>query len=188
MVIIEHVLLIAWWWGNLEWTSSALRFQSVWGLHACGQQSYLLPPGGAFGLAKTAQGHCKRMTSSPWRGTKKALDFVQGLNYYCFVLTVFFASTFSLTSWLNIFFETGGRPGGLKSFPQTRQAEVGGPQCPAGLQLSRASHLEAHSASCSCQGMQDFQLQGLGFVLPASWGIPSVERMPSKWFHQGAVF
>ena len=36
---LRDILLISWWWGNQESTSSTFCFQPVWGLHACGQHT-----------------------------------------------------------------------------------------------------------------------------------------------------
>ena len=36
---LMDILLIGWWWGNQESTSSTFWFQPVWGLRACGQQT-----------------------------------------------------------------------------------------------------------------------------------------------------
>ena len=33
------IVLIGWWWGNWESTSSTFWFHPVWGLCACGQQT-----------------------------------------------------------------------------------------------------------------------------------------------------
>ena len=49
----QHVdiLLIGWWWGKWESTSSTFWFQLVWGLRACGQRTVL-----------------NNLTSPTWRG------------------------------------------------------------------------------------------------------------------------
>ena len=36
---LADILLIGWWWGNQESTSSTFWFQLVWGLRACGQRT-----------------------------------------------------------------------------------------------------------------------------------------------------
>ena len=37
---LVHNSLIGWWWGNWKSTISTFWFQSVWGLHVCGQHAF----------------------------------------------------------------------------------------------------------------------------------------------------
>ena len=68
---LMDILLICWWWGNWESTSSTFWFQPIWCLCACGQHTvnffHLV---GVSVSAKIAQRTWLRYYYIPWGGTK----------------------------------------------------------------------------------------------------------------------
>lgn len=82
---LVEILLIDWWWGNQESTSSTLWFQLVWGLHACGWHSvsfFHLVEVSVF--AKTAERVWLRIFSTALEKELKVLAFlVDKLLLFC---------------------------------------------------------------------------------------------------------
>ena len=80
------ILLIGWWWGNWESTSSAFGFQRIWGLRACGQHIVNFFHLVGVSVSATAPRTWLRMSPIVLEGELMVLNFVEWLNYYYFVL------------------------------------------------------------------------------------------------------
>ena len=87
---LVDILLIGWWWGNLESASSTFRFQPVWSLPACGWHTSFIWWEFQY-LQNSSKDTAQNIISSPWGGTK-VLDLVGWLNCYYFVLLNCFPS------------------------------------------------------------------------------------------------
>ena len=65
------ILLNGWWWGYWESASSAFWFQSVWGLHACGQHTISSSPRWRFlYLQNSSKDWAENIIDSPWGRNK----------------------------------------------------------------------------------------------------------------------
>ena len=94
---LVDILLIGWWWGNRESTSSTFWFQPVWSLRACGQHTvkffHLLEVSVS---AKQLKGFGSENYLSPWGGTKGPwLCLMAKLLLFCLAWLFSFLSAFS---------------------------------------------------------------------------------------------
>ena len=119
------VLLIGWWWDN--WVNVT---------------NFLVPAGLGYGLVSSVQlisstwwglpslqnssrDLAQNIIHTPWGGTKSPwLCSMAKVLLFCLAWLFPFASAFFSLLWLNLFFETRGRPRRLKFF---YKQEAGGP-------------------------------------------------------------
>ena len=108
------ILLIGWWWGNQESTSSTFWFQPVWGPRVRGQHTvnffHLM---GLSVSAKQLKGHGSEYYLSPWGGTKGPWLCLMA-NYYFFVLLRCFPLFLHFHTLITFILWNSGRPRNLK--------------------------------------------------------------------------
>ena len=65
---LVDILLIGWWWGKWEWSSSTFWFQPVWGLRACRQHTVNFSH--LVGVSVSANQLKGIVMCIPWGGTR----------------------------------------------------------------------------------------------------------------------